>query len=378
MKSVEARWKQIGIQLGIPNDTLKTITADNPLSCGDCFAEMINEWLRLNYDDERFGRPSWRKLAEAVVTINKRLFYTIAYEHEIETEEDEGESNQACSVSEKQEATPGIEPLFEMEEDIASIHSFTPSECGLSKEKYEKMKPKIRADSMAIVSKYEQLLTGFQHSLERRDISVKKLASYLLGFEAFDPVYARDKSNEIVFAEEYETLRKATDIHEALSLVKMYSSFFSYQILEQLILCLGTDDDKEQLKKYEKAFQEYAKRRLFKCPSKIGSDTGQAKIVITLDRAFKDSTLSHLILLTENLHKIFGISITGVLRLYSISGGSIKLIYFLPHFVQKSIFPLTKEQEQELEKLQVVKCYSHKKTSNTHQMVSEHYNVIVL
>ena len=221
LKSVEARWKQIGIQLGTSDDTLKSITADNPQSCGDCFAEMINEWLCLNYDHEKFGRPSWRKLAEAVVTINKRLFYTIAYEHEIETEEDEGESNQACSVSEKQEevaATPGIEPLFEMEEDIASIHSFTPSECDLSKEKYEKMKPKIRADSMAIVSKYEQLLTGFQHSLERRDIPVKKLASHLLGFEAFDPVYARDKRNEIVFAEEYEILRKATDIHEALSL----------------------------------------------------------------------------------------------------------------------------------------------------------------
>ena len=341
---------------------------------------MVKEWLRLNYNVKKFGRPSWRKLAEAVATINMRLFHTIADEHTIETEKDEGESTQACSVSEKQEAaaTPGIKPLFEMEEDIASIHSLTLSECGLSKEKYEKMKPKIRADSMAIISKYEQLLTGFQQSLKRRDISVKDLASHLLGFEAFDPVYARDKSNEIVFAEEYETLREATNIHEALSLVKKYSSFFSYQILEQLILCLGTDDDKEQFKKYEKAFQEYAKRRLFKCPSKIGSDTGQARIVITLDRAFKDSTLSHLILLTKNLCEIFGISITGVLRLYSISGGSIKLVYLIPHFVQKSIFPLSKEQEQALEKLQVVKCYSHVKTSNTHQMVSEHYNVIVL
>ena len=155
--------------------------------------------------------------------------------------------------------------------------------------------------------------------------------------------------------------------------MKKYSSFFSYQILEQLILCLGTDDDKAQFKKYEKAFQEYAKCRLFKCPSKIGSDAGQARIVITLDRAFKDSTLSHLILLTKNLCELFGISITGVLRLYSISGGSIKLVYLVPHFFQKFIFPLSEEQEQALEKLQVVKCYSHIKTSNTHQIVSEHY-----
>ena len=339
---------------------------------------MIKEWSRLNYDTQKFGLPSWRKLAEAVATMDKKLSHSIADEHPVETG---GASNQACSIDQKHEeeatATSDIKqkpkPAFEIDDEVLSIHSLTLSECGFSESECKKLKHRIRADSMAIIVKYELLSTKFQCSLERRGIPVKKLATHLQGFKAFDPVYAHDDNQ--IFAEDYETLKNVRDIEEALSLVRKYSSFFSYQILKQLILKLGTKDDKEELEKYEKAFHEYAKRRLFECPSKFGFDTGQAKIFITLDRAFKDSTLSHLILLTKNLCEIFGISITGVLRLYSISGGSIKLIYLVPHYVQKSVFPLSEEQEQALEKLQV-KC--HIKTSNTHQMVSEHYNVIVL
>ena len=210
---------------------------------------------------------------------------------------------------------------------------------------------------MVMISKYEALITKFQESLIERKIPVETLAMYLIEFQAFDQVYARD-SNQILFAEEYETLRKAEYIDEALLIVRKYSSFFSYQILKQLILNLGTKKDKEELLRYENAFQEYAKCRLYECPSRFGSDTNQAKIFITLDKSYKNLTLNRLLLLTRNLCEIFHVSVTGVLRLYSKENGSVKLFFLTPHLVERYIFPLSTEQKQALREIQVIKISS--------------------
>ena len=280
----------------------------------------------------------------------------------IQASNDEGTSIQASNIVKQKGATaaPGakVKPklVFEVDEDD-SIHSMTLSESGFSAKECERMEQKKRAQSMDMISKYEPLFTKFQESLKERKIPVETLSMYLIEFQAFDQVYARD-SNQILFAEEYETLRKAKYIDEALLIVRKYSSFFSYQILKQLILNFGTENDKEELLKYENAFQEYAKCRLYECPSKFGSDTNQAKIFITLDKAYKNSSLNHLSLLIRNLCEIFHISVTGVLRLYAIGNGSVKLVFLTPHFVERYIFPLSPEQTQALRKIQVIKISS--------------------
>ena len=398
--------------------TLDTIAANHPL-CFDRLAEVVKEWSRLNYDVKKFGHPNWRKLAEVVASFDKQLFYSLAYEHKIDSKKeyeeisiqacndegkdiqaytdegmrieaytdkgmsnDEGTSIQACtdegtsiqasndkgtsiqasneegtsiqasndkgtsiqasneegtsiqasndegmnvqssniSVKKKGATAPSakVKPkrVFEVDEND-SIYSITLSESGFSAGECERREQKNRARSMVMISKYEALFIKFQKSLEEREIPVRELANHLLGFQAFVQPYACD-SNQILFAEEYEMLRKAEDLDEALLIVRKYSSFFSYQILKQLILNLGTENDKEELLKYENAFQEYAKSRLYECPSKFGSDTNQAKVFITLDKAYKSSSLQHLSLLTRHLSEIFHISVTGVLHLYSI------------------------------------------------------------
>ena len=264
----------------------------------------------------------------------------------IQVRNDEGTSIQATNISVKQKgatAAPGAKVKFEVDEND-SIHSISLSESGFSARECERIEPKIRKRSMTISYQYEALFTKFQKSMKEREIPVKKLAIHLLGFQAFDQAYAYE-SNQILFSEEYETIRKAKNIDEVLLVVRKYSSF-SYQILEQLILNLGTENDKEELLKYENAFQKYAKCRLYECPSKFGSDTSQAKVFITLDKAYRNSPLNHLSLLTKNLCEIFHISVTGVLRLYTKGIGSIKLVFVTPHFVERYIFPLSTKQLQ--------------------------------
>ena len=62
---VAAKWRNIGIQLGIRDSQLEVIQLqrDSPL---DCLRQMLATWLLKNYNVERFGEPTWMKLVEAV------------------------------------------------------------------------------------------------------------------------------------------------------------------------------------------------------------------------------------------------------------------------------------------------------------------------
>ena len=62
---VVANWKGIGTFLGIRDGQLQAIKlqGNSPL---DCLREMLVTWLRRNYNVERFGKPTWVKVVEAV------------------------------------------------------------------------------------------------------------------------------------------------------------------------------------------------------------------------------------------------------------------------------------------------------------------------
>ena len=63
LTDVTAKWRNIGIILGIPDSRLGAIKGD---SQPDCLREMLSTWLRKNYNVKQFGEPTWVKLVEAV------------------------------------------------------------------------------------------------------------------------------------------------------------------------------------------------------------------------------------------------------------------------------------------------------------------------
>ena len=81
-----AQWDDIGRKLGMHCYTLDAIARGNN-SPGLCLNQTIAQWLQLNYITDRYSRPSWRSLAEAVVGLNKRLFLKIASDHELKDKE---------------------------------------------------------------------------------------------------------------------------------------------------------------------------------------------------------------------------------------------------------------------------------------------------
>ena len=81
--TLEADWRDLALQLGLRRNTINSIGANNNRNVRQCLTCALEEWLRLNYDHERYGRPSWRCLTVAVSNIDTDLSEEIMRKHGI-------------------------------------------------------------------------------------------------------------------------------------------------------------------------------------------------------------------------------------------------------------------------------------------------------
>ena len=81
VEDLSANWRTLCVKLHLRESGLDVIEQDNPKDCQACLYKGLGEWLKLNYDYQRHGRPSWRRLAEAVWSLDKAMFEKIAKKH---------------------------------------------------------------------------------------------------------------------------------------------------------------------------------------------------------------------------------------------------------------------------------------------------------
>ena len=62
--SIKANSYQLGVELGLPAGELDAIRKGYAVD--QAFSEVILRWLRQQYNVVRFGRPTWKRLVEAV------------------------------------------------------------------------------------------------------------------------------------------------------------------------------------------------------------------------------------------------------------------------------------------------------------------------
>jgi len=63
LNEVTARWKAVGIALGLKPGSLDTFHGSEP---HQNLTLMVTEWLKRNYNVTKFGEPTWQKLVEVV------------------------------------------------------------------------------------------------------------------------------------------------------------------------------------------------------------------------------------------------------------------------------------------------------------------------
>ena len=82
---VSSRWKDFGISFGLKSSKLKEIGADGGKRPLEYLCEVLTELLTRNYNVEKFGELTWRKVVEVVADPtagdNTALAECIAKEH---------------------------------------------------------------------------------------------------------------------------------------------------------------------------------------------------------------------------------------------------------------------------------------------------------
>ena len=217
--------------------------------------------------------------------------------------------------------------------------------------------------------RFQKLVSATIESLISQKASPDNLVSRLMTLGAFKAVFKEPQVPLFQFC--FERLEAADTIPKVFLVLKDYFSFFNYHIIEHIIEELGTEEDKTRLQGYKEYFNWYAKRRIFECLPEFGpvSDADHADIFVKVDSQYDNYTVAEIEVFCHKLGGILRVSSQGILRLCRVEEGCFQLTFQVPLFVQKGIFPLSREQKQTLEAEGVIKLtcgkyqFSHDETS---------------
>ena len=78
VETLSAKWEVLATKLRIQQHTVEAIKKNNPGDVDVCLNITLGQWLKLNYDYQKYGRPSWRIIAKSVQRMDPGLFEEIA------------------------------------------------------------------------------------------------------------------------------------------------------------------------------------------------------------------------------------------------------------------------------------------------------------
>ena len=232
---------------------------------------------------------------------------------------------------------------------------------GLTHEQQQELRGRLRFESQLIMITFQKLVSATIKSLKRQCVPLDDLVSHIMTLGAFDPVFKEPQVPLFCYC--FQKLEAAVTVSKIFLVLNDYFSFFNYHIIEHIIEELGTEEDKAGLLSYKEEFNQYAKRRIFECQPEFGtvSDADHADIFVKLDSQYDNYTVAQIEGFRNKLSEILHVSSQGILRLCRIDEGCFQVMFQVPLFVQYGIFPLSREQENALAALGVIKltCGEH-------------------
>ncbi len=74
-------WRTLSTNLRLKNSSMNTIEKNNKDDVVMCLRLALIDWLKLTYNYEKHGKPSWKKLAKAMKTLDGKIFESIVSEY---------------------------------------------------------------------------------------------------------------------------------------------------------------------------------------------------------------------------------------------------------------------------------------------------------
>ena len=235
---------------------------------------------------------------------------------------------------------------------IANVLSNQPSFQQLSSTEKEELKAQLKNDEQKMKLLFGSLVTNTRDSVEKR-ISVGKVAGSILALGAFEPAIGeRDRR---LLDEHREEIESAKSVSEIFIILSAYWNYLDYDILVYVINHYGThgdDSDERRLQNYNEALQRFCKRRIFELPlSENGNgaeNKKQEKLYMKLNIP-EDTLAEQMFPIRIKVAEILQLN-PATLQIRSVNKGCVQLIFLIPKFVARKIFPLLDEQTSALSK----------------------------
>ena len=214
-----------------------------------------------------------------------------------------------------------------------------------SKEQSEKYEAKLAQHSQEMITTFGDLMFDLQECMISKNISISKLKTFLRGRHRLSTI---DVTDQLTISKD---LMNAQTIDDMMLIIWSYVSFFNFSLIETMVdKFKQLHDFKPRLEEYKEAFAKYAEHKLvYCCPSGIGLNTEAglgtetAEIFVKLDDAYKDCRLTHLETLRKDLCQIFRTPLE-IFPLDRVQPGSVCVVFQVPEFMKKEIFPLSEKQ----------------------------------
>ena len=306
---VRSKWRNLGIQLDMKIEDLEEIAANNNQKVDDCFADCIIRWLRQSNPP-----PTWTFLIKALKSP------TVGFQDLAKTLE--RKYLQQSSLTDHDE--------------IVKLRFPHIDEVAMNEQQKKELEQRLKLETKEIMTEFHILANRFFDTLEDENCPIERLTRYL----------EKELRKEIVPQPE--------SIKEVQCIIDKNSTFYDHQFLKYMITLAGTDNDKKGVVEYEKRFKLYAQRRVFECPCEFGAKRtpNDTELHVKLDSNYQ-CKLDELKEFQIRLCRILNAHVF-ITRLFSIEKGCFKLLFLLPQHIQTSTFPLSKEQERELDRLSVL------------------------
>lgn len=208
-----------------------------------------------------------------------------------------------------------------------------------------------------ISRKYARLVSSVKKSLKTQGVTAMELTEKLMDLKGYIPLEKKDGHTQPLLQDRFPDMNKATTTDQVFRILSDYSSFFNHDIIEFVVDEVGTDDDMENLKKYQDDFMEYCKRSVFECPFSVCSK----RLPNFVDLVMKVDSPSMIAPYSMQAVQLFQAQVARLLhitkhtlKLCSVEEGCLKLSFQIPRFLSTIIFPLNTDQRQGLTDLGII------------------------
>ena len=222
----------------------------------------------------------------------------------------------------------------------------------LDEDDKEDLTQKLSQDTSDMIMCFANLFDEICVSLEKQGVSVQRVAMRALSLGAYESQIIQKP----LLSEDEKELRNSKTIDEAFLVLRPHTSFFNFELLKHITdsreLC--SDSDRRRMDEYISKFNAFCQRKVFEVsPAAVGQPTSNLKkrkrkaFVILMTKHEAEPNLLFVNAAKQKIAKLLKVN-PSTLHLHRIDEGSIILVFSVPNFVAKKLFPLKPSMVAEL------------------------------